>query len=140
MILTKIYEPSFSPCSYGYRPNTSCHDALRALNKATSNVKDGAIVEIDISKYFNTIPHKALLEFLQKKISDRRFLRLIEVLITSPVLENNKEISNSIGCPQGSIISPVLANIYLHYVIDEYVFKHRIKSIENHIDYPYTLN
>ena len=119
-ILTKIYEPLFLASSYGYRPGKSCHDALRALNKAAYKHSHGAIVEIDIRKYFNTIPHRVLMKLLRKKISDSRFLRLIEVLITAPIQEENVVKANSKGCPEGSIISPILANIYLHYVIDEW--------------------
>lgn len=119
-ILTAIYEPIFLSCSYGYRPGKSCHDALKALNQATYKHPHGAIVEIDIRKYFNTIPHEVLMELLCKKISDRRFLRLIEVLITAPIREDNEDKANTLGCPQGSIISPILANIYLHHVIDEW--------------------
>jgi retron-type reverse transcriptase len=89
-ILGKIYEPLFLPCSYGYRPGKNCHDALRALNQATYKHPNGAIVEIDIRKYFNTIPHKVLMNLLRKKISDQRFLRLIEVLITAPIRENKQ--------------------------------------------------
>ncbi|MDE9590917.1 reverse transcriptase domain-containing protein, partial [Xenorhabdus bovienii] len=69
---------------------------------------------------FNTIPHIELMNLLRKKISDRRFLRLIEVLITAPVIEGKQVSDNVCGCPQGSILSPVLANIYLHHVIDEW--------------------
>lgn len=119
-ILGKIYEPLFLPCSYGYRPGKSCHDALRALNHATYQHPNGSIVEIDIRKYFNTIPHKVLMKLLQKKISDYRFLRLIEVLITAPIRVNKYDEANTCGCPQGSVISPILANIYLHHVIDEW--------------------
>ncbi len=75
---------------------------------------------IDIQKYFNRIPHGTLMGLLRKKKSDRHFLRLIEVLITAPVLEEGKSHSNDIGCPQGSILSPVLANIDLHHVVDEW--------------------
>ncbi len=119
-ILTKIYEPLFLPCSYGFRPDRNCHDALRALQQQTFRHWNGAVAEIDIRKYFNTIPHKELLEFLRRKISDRRFLRLIEVLITSPVMVDKRAVSNEQGCQQGSILSPILSNIYLHYVIDEW--------------------
>ena len=119
-ILSSIYEPLFLPCSYGYRPGKSCHDALKALNQATYQNSNGAIVEIDIRKYFNTIPHSVLMKLLRKKISDNRFLRLIEVLVTAPIIEGKQETKNTSGCPQGSILSPVLSNIYLHHVIDEW--------------------
>jgi len=119
-ILSKIYEPLFLPCSYGFRPGQSCHNALKALTSSVFSNKSGAIVEIDIRKYFNTIPHGILKKMLLNKISDRRFIRLIDVLVTAPILEENREKANSCGCPQGSILSPILANIYLHHVIDKW--------------------
>lgn len=119
-ILSSIYEPLFLPCSYGYRPGKSCHEALKALNRATYLNPNGAIVEIDIRKYFNTIPHPVLMKLLRKKISDSRFIRLIEVLITAPIMEGKRETKNTRGCPQGSILSPILANVYLHHVVDEW--------------------
>ncbi|EQB97926.1 RNA-directed DNA polymerase [Photorhabdus temperata subsp. temperata M1021] len=119
-ILSRIYEPLFMPCSYGFRSGLNCHAALKALQQQTYSNWKGAVVEIDIRKYFNTIPHSELMELLRKKISDRRFLRLIEVLITAPVMMGKAVSSNDRGCPQGSILSPVLANIYLHHVIDEW--------------------
>ena len=119
-ILTKTYEPLFLSCSYGYRSGKNCHDALRALSKATYRYPYGTVVEIDIQKYFNTIPHNQLMELLQKKISDKRFLRLIEILITAPIQEGSKHKANTEGCPQGSILSPILSNIYLHHIIDEW--------------------
>ncbi|MBC8947383.1 reverse transcriptase [Xenorhabdus indica] len=118
-ILSRIYEPLFLPCSYGFRPGLNCHAALKALQQQTYRNWNGAVVEIDIRQYFNTIPHIELMNLLRKKISDRRFLRLIKVLITAPVIEGKQISDNVCGCPQGSILSPVLANIYLHYVIDE---------------------
>lgn len=119
-ILEQIYEPVFLPCSYGFRPNRNCHDALRAVNRITYQFADGAVVEIDIRKYFNTIPHEHLMSFLRQKISDKRFLWLVETLITAPVMEGGKAVASKRGCPQGSIVSPILANIFLHYVIDEW--------------------
>ena len=119
-ILSAIYEPMFLPSSYGSRPGLSCHDALKALNKATFEMQDGAIVEIDIRKYFNTIPHGPLFEFLRRRISDERFLKLIDVLAKAPTIHDGKVVSNEKGSPQGSILSPILANIYLHHVIDEW--------------------
>lgn len=121
MILEQIYEPVFLPCSYGFRPNRNCHDALRAVSRSTYQFADGATVEIDIRKYFNTIPHEHLMSFLQQKISDKRFLWLVETLITAPVMESGKAVASKQGSPQGSIASPILANIFLHYVIDEWL-------------------
>lgn len=119
-ILNVIYEPVFLPCSYGFRPSTGCHVALKALNKATINNWNGAIIEVDIKKYFNTIPHNELMEFLKQRIADKRFLQLIRALISMPTLENKVVSKNEIGSPQGSIVSPVLSNIYLHHVIDSW--------------------
>ncbi|MEM1243757.1 MAG: group II intron reverse transcriptase/maturase [Pseudomonadota bacterium] len=119
-ILNKIYEPLFLPSSYGFRPNRNCHDALKALTKATYQYPTGAVVEIDIRKYFNTIPHEGLMKLLQLKISDKRFLKLIEILITPVIKEGNQISRSTCGCPQGSIISPILSNIYLHHVLDEW--------------------
>ena len=117
-ILSRIFEPLFLPCSYGFRPTHSCHEALRALQEMVYKIADGGVAEIDIRKYFNTIPHQPLMAMLQKKISDRRFLKLIEHLIKMPIIKEGNQTVTACGCPQGSIISPILANIYLHYVID----------------------
>lgn len=117
-ILNKIYEPLFLASSFGFRAGKSCHEALKALNQATFKNWNGAAVEIDIRKYFNTIPHKELMDILRNKISDNRFMRLIEVLITAPIIEHGEVKENTRGCPQGSIISGILSNIYLHHVID----------------------
>lgn len=117
-ILGRIYEPTFLSCSYGFRPNRNCHDALIALNQSTYRFWDGAIVEIDLRKCFNTIPHERLLECLKKRVADKRFLGLVRCLLKAPILEGKHVVSNEIGCPQGSVLSPLLANIYLHDVID----------------------
>jgi group II intron reverse transcriptase/maturase len=122
-ILGKIYEPLFLPCSFGFRPGQSCHDALRELNRAAFTAQDGAVVEIDLRKYFNTIPHGPLFEFLKRKVNDHRFLRLIESLVTALTVGDNDIVKNEIGCPQGSILSLVLSNIYLHHVVDEWFAK-----------------
>jgi group II intron reverse transcriptase/maturase len=120
-ILSSIYEPLFLPCSYGFRPKLGCHDALKALNQAVYKVSDGAVVEIDLRKYFNSIPHGPLLEFLSAKIGDRRFLWLLTVLLRAPTMDTQGVVvENECGSPQGSIVSPVLSNIYLHHVVDEW--------------------
>jgi RNA-directed DNA polymerase len=119
-ILSTIYEPRFLSCSYGFRAGKSAHDALKALSQATFKNWDGAVIEIDIRKYFNTIPHEALMTMLRSKMSDQRFVRLIEILIKAPILEEGGILQNKEGCPQGSILSPILANIYLHHAVDEW--------------------
>jgi RNA-directed DNA polymerase len=119
-LLSRIYEPIFLPCSYGFRPNKSCHDALKALTYSTWRYKEGAVVEIDLRKYFNSIPHHKLMECLEKKISDRRLLQLVNKLLKTPTMRDGKSIPNLEGCPQGSCLSPILANVYLHAVIDSW--------------------
>lgn len=119
-ILTAIYEPQFLPCSYGYREGVNGHEALRALMKHSNQNPDGITIEIDLRKYFNSIPHENLQGILREKISDKWFLKLVEKQIRAPVMTNGKAELNKIGCPQGSIISPILSNIYLHHVIDSW--------------------
>lgn len=119
-ILSKIYEPLFLPCSFGYREGMRAHDALRALMKHNDKCPKGVTVEIDLSQYFSTIPHAKLLGIMREKIADRKFLKLVEKLIRAPIMVNGKPELNKIGAPTGSIISPVLSNIYLHHVIDSW--------------------
>ncbi len=122
-ILEAIYEPLFLPCSYGFRPKHNCHEALKALMRSTYTFENGALIEIDIRKCFNRIPHDHLLTFIKQKISDLRLLKLVERLITSPIMEDGNVEASTLGCPQGSIVSPILCNIYLHYVVDEWFAK-----------------
>jgi len=119
-ILTAIYEPTFLPSSYGCRPSQNCHDALRALAKHTYQNKDGAVVEIDIHQYYNSILWDKLGEVLREKISDKRFLSIVKVLMRAPMTKDGSEVIRAMGCPQGSIVSPILSNIYLHTVIDKW--------------------
>lgn len=122
-ILEAIYEPLFLPCSYGFRPKHNCHEALKALMRSTYTFGNGALIEIDIRKCFNRIPHDHLLTFIKQKISDLRLLKLVERLITTPIMEDGNVEVSTLGCPQGSIVSPILCNIYLHYVMDEWFAK-----------------
>lgn len=118
-ILEQIYEPHFLDCSYGFRPNRNAHQALADLDKRLLKESCQAVVDIDLRKYFNTIPHKPLGRILQQKVKDRRLLYLIIKLLKAPTLDKDgKAQCNEIGSPQGSILSPLLANIYLHYVLD----------------------
>ncbi|KTD20221.1 group II intron reverse transcriptase/maturase [Legionella israelensis] len=123
-ILVSIYEPMFYSTSYGFRPGKNCHQALKSLMSHTYRFYDGAVVEIDLQKCFNTLPHGKVLECLQKKISDKRFLKLVSQPMKTPMItEFNQVAPNEIGCPQGSIISPTISNIYLHDVIDDWFEK-----------------
>lgn len=119
-ILTAIFEPQFLSCSYGYREGGNGHEALRALMKYSNQFPNGATLEIDLRKYFNTIPHDKLQEILAEKISDKRFLKLVEKVIRAPVMVNGKAELNRLGVPQGSVASPILSNIYLHHVVDNW--------------------
>lgn len=119
-ILTAIFEPQFLPCSYGYREGVNGHEALRALMKYSNQFPNGATLEIDLRKYFNSIPHDKLMGIISEKISDKRFLKLVEKVIRAPVMVNGKAELNRLGVPQGSIASPILSNIYLHHVVDNW--------------------
>jgi group II intron reverse transcriptase/maturase len=119
-ILEQIYEPSFIPESFGYRPGKSAHDAIRLLNRKLMDTADGALVEIDIRKYFSTIPHEPLLAMIKERISDHRFLWLIKVLLESPSTVGGEARDNCVGVPEGSILSPLLSNVYLHRVLDSW--------------------
>jgi nicotine oxidoreductase len=110
-ILTKIYEPKFSEHSHGFRPNRSCHTALREVK---TNVSTTWIIEGDIKGFFDNINHKILLDLLSKEIKDQRFLDLIRKAIKAGYIYENSKIPSNIGVPQGSILSPILSNIYLH--------------------------
>lgn len=119
-LLSAIYSPLFLPCSYGYREEKNGHEALRALMKYSNQFPQGMTLEIDLRKYFNTIPHDKILRIMAEKIMDKRFLNLVEKLIRSPMLVDGKAEITTLGCPQGSIISPIISNIYLHHVIDKW--------------------
>lgn len=118
-IIERIYEPVFMDCSYGFRPERNCHQAVISVKRHMMSWDARAILEIDLRKYFNSIPHEHLIRLLKIKIADERFLRLIIKLLKAPTLNpNGKPERNEIGSPQGSILSPVIANMYLHYVLD----------------------
>lgn len=123
-LLSAIYEPLFVKHSYGFRPRRSVLDAIKVFFCSLKDNKRPYVVEIDYSSFFNTVPHRRLLKMIKKRISDRRMISLIARLLQVGVMEATGEIKdNEVGTPQGSIASPVLANIYLHYALDEWFMK-----------------
>ena len=120
-ILEAIYEADFRECSFGYRPHTGAKDAVKGLCKSLQYGKFNYIVEADIRSFFDSIDHDILLEMLRKRIDDRKFLNLIRKWLKAGILEKDGKITDPVtGTPQGGIVSPILANIYLHYALDEW--------------------
>lgn len=120
-ILVAIYEADFYPFSYGYRPRVGPHDAVGALSDELMWGQYHFVVEADIKGYFDSIGHEHLVQMLEKRIHDGALLRLIRKWLRAGILEEDgKVIHPVLGTPQGGIISPVLANVYLHYVLDQW--------------------
>lgn len=117
-ILNEIYECKFLDCSYGFRPNRNCHQALRAINQHIMINKVNYILDADIKGFFDNVNHEWLMKFLEYDISDKNFLRYIKRFLISGYMEDMKFYETDKGTPQGGLISPVLANVYLHYVLD----------------------
>jgi group II intron reverse transcriptase/maturase len=120
MVLETIYEQDFRDCSYGFRPGRSAHQALEALWRQTMNMGGGWIVEIDIRKFFDTISHDHLREFLKRRVRDGVLLRLIDKWLKAGVLEDGCVTYPEAGSPQGGVVSPCLSNVFLHYVLDDW--------------------
>jgi len=118
MVIGEVYEQEFYDFSYGFRPGRSAHQALEALQNTAVRMGGGWIVEVDIKKFFDTVDHAYLREILQRRIGDRVLLRLIGKWLNAGVLEGLNLSYPDEGTPQGGVISPLLANIYLHDVLD----------------------
>jgi RNA-directed DNA polymerase len=117
-VLNAIYETDFVGFSYGFRPKRSQHDALDALATAVARTNVSWILDADISRFFDTVSHAWLIEFLKHRIGDPRVIRLIGKWLKAGTMEDGQVSLTTEGTPQGSVISPLLANIYLHYVFD----------------------
>jgi len=122
-VLEAIYEPLFLDCSYGFRPGRGPHDAVRALHQHLYRNEVESVIDVDIAGYFDSIDQSRLLEMLSEKIADRGFLRYLVRLFKAGVLSQGELRSSDEGVVQGSACSPVLANIFAHYVIDEWFEK-----------------
>ena len=128
-ILNSIYEGDFHGFSYGFRPGRSAHHALQALQTVLQKGKVNWVLDMDISRFFDTISHQELLSMVRRRVVDRSILRLIGKWLTVGVgEEDGRVIRSKEGTPQGGVISALLANIFLHYVVDEYVHTWRKKD------------
>jgi RNA-directed DNA polymerase len=127
-ILVAIYEADFLPCSYGYRPVWGPHDAVRALTDELFGGKYHFLVEADIKGFFDNLRHEELLRMLGERIQDGAWLGLIRKWLRAGILEEDGRVIHPVlGTPQGGIVSPVLANVYLHYVLDQW-FEHKVRK------------
>lgn len=117
-ILEAIYEQDFIGDSYGFRPGRGCHDALRALNLEVHRSMVNFVVEADIKGFFDNVNHDWLMKFLGHRIADKRMLRYIKRFLIAGIMEEGRYYVSERGTPQGGVISPILANIYLHYGLD----------------------
>ena len=133
-ILNEVYEPRFLDCSYGFRPNRRAHDAIKKVNDLIMFGKVNYILDCDIKWFFDNVDHKWLMKFLEHDIADKNFLRYIVRFLKSGVMVQNHYEETSVGTPQGGLISPVLANVYLHYVLDLW-FENRVKRQLNGVAY-----
>ena len=120
-VLNQVYEEDFLGFSYGFRPGRNQHDALDALWMGLMGKKVNWVLDLDIHAFFDTIDHEWLMSFIEHRIADRRVLRLIRKWLRAGVSEAGEWSKTSVGTPQGSVASPLLANVYLHYVFDLWV-------------------
>ncbi|WNG32028.1 group II intron reverse transcriptase/maturase [Cystobacter fuscus] len=126
MVLEAIYEQDFLPCSYGFRPGKSAHQALQQLWETLMGTRGGWVLEVDIRKFFDTLDHARLQQIVQRRVRDGVLLRLIGKWLNAGSLEEGEVTYPDQGTPQGGVISPLLANIYLHEVLDEW-FEQEVK-------------
>jgi group II intron reverse transcriptase/maturase len=117
-ILSQIYEPIFLNLAYGFRPHRDCHQAVRRLNDIIMKGNVNYVVDADIKGFFDNVDHKWLTKFLEHTIQDPKFIRYVVRFLKSGIMEDMQLIESHKGTPQGGLISPILANIYLHYVLD----------------------
>ncbi|QDI90027.1 group II intron reverse transcriptase/maturase [Salicibibacter halophilus] len=129
-ILNAIYENDFLDCSFGFRPQRNCHDALKVLNGYIERRYVNYIVDVDIKGFFDHVDHKWMMAFLKERIGDPSFLRIIARFLKGGYMEQAKHYKTESGTPQGNLISPILANVYLHYVLDLWFEQHVKKRIK----------
>ncbi|MDO9110374.1 MAG: group II intron reverse transcriptase/maturase [Desulfatirhabdiaceae bacterium] len=129
-ILGAIYEGDFIDDSYGFRPGRGCHDALRTLSIEVEGGSVHVIVEADVKGFFDKVQHDWMVDFLGHRIADKRMLRYVKRFLIAGIMEDGLFKATEEGTPQGGNISPILANIYLHYALDLWFTRRFIKSCE----------
>ena len=126
MVLERIYEVDFCDTSFGFRPDRSCHQALAELGNIITRKRVNWVLDADIQGFFDNVDFDKLTELLGRRIKDGRMLRLIKRFLRSGVMIDNRRHGTTSGVAQGSVLSPLLANVYLHYVLDEW-FEREVK-------------
>jgi group II intron reverse transcriptase/maturase len=120
MLLEAVYEQDFLDCSYGFRPKRSQHQALESLREAVMGMKGGWVLEVDIRRFYDTLAHHHIREIVRQRVQDGVLLRLISKWLHAGVMQDGELSYPEQGSPQGGVVSPLLANVYLHHVIDEW--------------------
>ena len=133
-LLTSIYENTFLKCSYGLRPNLSCHHAINQTHKILDSKKGfDFVVEIDLANFFNTVNHRLLMKLVRRRIASKKVLSLIHRQLVAKIEnEEGETLTPEVGTPQGGIVSPILANVFLHYALDEWFsenYKNRAEMV-----------
>ena len=126
-ILEAIYEADFLECSYGFRPGRRCHQAINAVDKTIMTKPINHIVDADIKGFFDAVSHEWLMKFLSVRIKDPSFLLLVRRFLKAGYVESSKVVATDRGTPQGGNLSPILSNVYLHYVLDLW-FERKLKQ------------
>jgi group II intron reverse transcriptase/maturase len=132
-VLNQIWEEDFEGYSYGFRPGRSQHDALDALSVGIERKKVNWVLDLDVRSFFDKVDHKWLVRFVEHRIADQRIVRLIQKWLKAGVMEDGRWFETEEGTPQGSVISPILANLYLHYVLDVWVKAWRKKVAKGEV-------
>jgi group II intron reverse transcriptase/maturase len=120
LVLEAVYEQDFLPCSYGFRPGRSAHQALEALRNGIMDKRLRWVIDVDIRKYFDSLPHTQLREILDQRVTDGVIRRMIDKWLAAGVLEDGTLHRPTEGTPQGGVVSPCLSNIFLHHVLDRW--------------------
>ncbi len=134
-LLNDVYEERFLDSSYGFRPERSTHDVVRYINQTIMTKRVNYVLEADIKSFFDNVNHDWLMKFLEHDIADKNFLRYIKRFLIAGVMEGTEYQESERGTPQGGLISPVLANVYLHYVLDIWVEKYLKKVLKGEVYY-----